>query len=132
MQSRFETDFSGGQATKHEAQVAVGDSGGGAFIKRGDTWELAGVLFAADRNPEQPKRTSIQGNLTLIADLSVYRDQILAVIACDDDRDCIDARRARAPSSCGEGFAWSLVAPLLVRRRWPSWAPLRRRRREPS
>ena len=49
--------------------MAVGDSGGGAFIKRGDTWELAGVLFAADRNPEQPKRTSIQGNLTLIADL---------------------------------------------------------------
>ena len=135
--SAFETDFSGGQATKHEAQVAVGDSGGGAFIKRGDTWELAGVLFAADRNPEQPKRTSIQGNLTLIADLSVYRDQILAFVACDDDRDCIEARRrtrqaSSCSSACGEGFAWSLVVPLLVRRRWPSWARLRRRRREPS
>ena len=130
--SAFDTDFSANPATEHEAQVAVGDSGGGAFIKRGDTWELAGVLFASDHDAGQTQRTAIQGNLTLIADLSVYRDQILAVIACDDDRDCIDARRARAPSSCGEGFAWSLVAPLLVRRRWPSWAPLRRRRREPS
>ncbi len=140
----FETDFSGEGATEHEAQVAIGDSGGGAFIKRGDTWELAGVLFASSQHPDQTERTAIRGNLTYIADLSVYRDQILAVMACDDDLACIDERRTRRASSCtsicGEGFAWSLVVPLLVgppfrplfRRRWPSWVRLRRRPRAPS
>jgi hypothetical protein len=144
----FETNFSGKGATEHEAQVALGDSGGGAFIERGDTWELAGVLFAASLYPGQAKRTSIRGNLTYIADLSIYRDQILAIMACDDDLECVREGRARRASSCtsncGDGFAWSLVAALLVRprfkplfrplfkRRWPSWVRLRRRPRAPS
>lgn len=139
----FETDFSGRGATEHEAQVTIGDSGGGAFIEHDGTWELAGVLFAAEQYENQAKRTAIQGNLTYIADLSVYREQILAVMACDRDAACLEEHADRASpctSICGEGFAWSVVVPLLVRRRSrllvrrtsPSWARRRRRPLAPS
>jgi hypothetical protein len=67
--------------TPHEAQVGVGDSGGAAFIKRDDTWELAGVLFAARGVDGQAKRTSLYGNLTFAADLAAYRGQILEIIS---------------------------------------------------
>lgn len=134
----FETDFSTRDGTEHEAQVTVGDSGGGAFIKRDGTWELAGILFAENQYDEQPRRTAIAGNLTYVADLSVYRDQIFAAMDCDGDYPCMRQRMARRASSCqsvcGEGFAWSGVVLLLVRprstRTWPSWA--RRRRRPPA
>ncbi len=86
----FSTSFSGTGQTEHEAQVAVGDSGGGAFIKNGGTWELAGLLFAASTFDEQPASTSIYGNATYAADLSVYRDQILALTSVPGCRDGLD------------------------------------------
>ena len=132
----FDTSFSRTEGTRYEAQVTLGDSGGGAFIKQGDRWELAGVLFAADQYTARDERSATFGDLSYIADLSRYRAQILDVMACAGERACIDTRWTRRSASCndtcGEGFAFCLVVPLLVRRRWPSWARYRRRPRAPA
>jgi hypothetical protein len=37
-------------ATSYEALAADGDSGGGAFVKVGDQWQLAGTLVYATGN----------------------------------------------------------------------------------
>jgi len=85
-------DLSGG--TSSEAQAVVGDSGGAVFLKNGDGWELAGILFAIDAYEGQPINTSLDGNASFAADLSYYRTQIEAIVdvpACsnglDDDGD---------------------------------------------
>lgn len=86
----FTTRFDPQPATEHEAQAAPGDSGGAAFIKNDGQWELAGVLFATNGHPGQPDKLSLEGNLTLIADLSYYRDEILGLTAspaCNDGLD---------------------------------------------
>lgn len=86
----FSTRLSPVDPSEHEATVAVGDSGGGAFIKNGDAWELAGVLFAASTWDGQPAHTTLYGNVTFAADLSVYRDQILETIGPPACRDGLD------------------------------------------
>jgi hypothetical protein len=63
-----------------EAQATTGDSGGGVFYKNGPNWQLAGVMVAAAGYSGQPANTAVFGNSTFIADLSVYRPQILAVV----------------------------------------------------
>lgn len=64
----------GGSA--HEAQGAVGDSGGAAFAWTGSGWELAGLLYAISIFSGQPNESSLYGQATYAADLSIYRDQI--------------------------------------------------------
>jgi hypothetical protein len=88
--------------TTDEGQGATGDSGGALFIKNGSVWELAGVLFAIGPFPGQPDSTALQGkasqpvgNLTFAANLSIYRDQIVAITRpecaneIDDDGDTL-------------------------------------------
>jgi hypothetical protein len=90
---RFSTEFtsvSSPSATAHEAQAATHDSGGAAFVKNGDSWELVGDLFVVGRYDDQPAATSLYGNLTFASDLSLYREQILAIITlagCEDGLD---------------------------------------------
>lgn len=60
--------------TEHNAQGASGDSGGGVFVKRGDGWELSGVMLSVIHREE------LNASATFIADLSVYRGQIVATI----------------------------------------------------
>ncbi len=77
-------------ATADEAAGANGDSGGGAFIKVGGDWYLAGTIFAISQYTDQPSTTSIYGNKLFAVDLSFYRDDILAVIeqkSCSDGLD---------------------------------------------
>ncbi len=77
------TSFDAG-GSAHEAQGATGDSGGAAFVwnDSDSQWQLVGVLFAIGaRYTNQPSGTSLYGNITLTADLSVYRPQILDVMA---------------------------------------------------
>ena len=85
-------DDSGFSVTAYEAQGAVGDSGGAVFAWTGSSYELAGIVigittFVVPANPPncpvdepQPAETSIYGNETLAADLSVYRDEIVATM----------------------------------------------------
>jgi hypothetical protein len=73
----FATLFTPGDP--EEAQAALGDSGGGAFVLRGGSWQLAGILFAVENHPGQPPQTSLEGNASYAADLSRYRDEIEAL-----------------------------------------------------
>jgi hypothetical protein len=119
----FNTLFDAGLPTAHEAQAAVGDSGGAAFVAAGNGYELAGILYAIYGYGGQPSSTSLYGNGTLAADLSYYRSQILAltaVAACsnglDEDGDglvdtedpgCLDLAdgfETNALVACDDGF----------------------------
>jgi hypothetical protein len=64
----------------NEAQAASGDSGGGVFWKVGGQWQLGGVMLFVDNADGQPNFTSVFGNDTYAANLSTYRDQIIAVV----------------------------------------------------
>ncbi len=74
----YHTDFSAlgsGQATDK-------DSGGGVFIYDAvqQRWELSGIILGIATYEGQPAGTSAGGNLTYIADLSYYADQISTVV----------------------------------------------------
>jgi hypothetical protein len=74
----FGTEFheSGPGHSTHEAQAATGDSGGAAFAWNGSSYELAGILLGIISYDGQPAETALYGNVTVAADLSVYRDEI--------------------------------------------------------
>lgn len=68
--------------TDHECQTANLDSGGALFAKKGPNWELAGILWASGVYLGQNLNTSaLRGNASIAADLSVYRDDIMAITA---------------------------------------------------
>ena len=69
----------------NEMQAATGDSGGGVFYKRGNSWELLGIMLAVDvgSNLDQPDgglNMAVFGDTTYMADLSVYYGEITQVI----------------------------------------------------
>lgn len=74
----FSTVFRKGLPTAREAQAGVGDSGGPVFASSGGGFELAGILLGVSA---QSQAAALFGDRTLAADLSVYRDQILGVLA---------------------------------------------------
>lgn len=69
-----------------ESQGATGDSGGAAFALEGSQWKLAGLVYAIGTFVDQPSQTSLYGNVTYYADLAVYRDEILDIIALPEPR----------------------------------------------
>jgi hypothetical protein len=73
----FATLFSAGEP--REAQAALGDSGGAAFVQRRGGWQLAGIMFSVATFSDQPPQSAVVGNATHLADLSHYRDEILAL-----------------------------------------------------
>jgi len=82
----FFTTFDDPTAPAHvsdEAQAADGDSGGGAFVKQGNTWELAGILFAVGTYDGHLNNSALRGEATIIADLTHYRQQILDLTASE-------------------------------------------------
>ena len=74
----FRTDF---DDEAGQAQAATYDSGGGVFVKNGDEWQLAGIMLAVSTYSGQPAGTSVFGESTYIADLSVYSNEITGVQA---------------------------------------------------
>ena len=76
-------------ATEHEAQAAVGDSGGGVFVRREGQWLLAGIMLSVSGQQRSPSSSTLYGDRTFVADLSFYRKQILRWTrpACSDERD---------------------------------------------
>jgi hypothetical protein len=81
----FYTDFddpNAADATDHEAQAMFHDSGSGVFAKENGQRVLAGITHAVGIFPSQPGGTftAVYGNQTFVADLSFYRDQIMAAM----------------------------------------------------
>lgn len=67
----------------NEAQVVSGDSGSGVFYKRNGVWELIGIVNAQLSGlgvDGQSTTNAIYGNYSTFADLSFYRNEILAVM----------------------------------------------------
>ena len=75
------TTFDAGPPSS-EAQAAYGDSGGPVFRKNGSLWELTGLILTVEGFSGQPDpgANSIYGDVTLAADLSFYRSQIVAIV----------------------------------------------------
>jgi hypothetical protein len=65
-----------------EAQAVLNDSGGAVFAKVDGQWQLAGIIYSVEGFSGQPNPifTAVFGNETLLADLSFYRPQIVAVV----------------------------------------------------
>jgi hypothetical protein len=74
-------------AVRNEAQATLGDSGAGVFVQRNGIWELAGSMDTIGQ-ASVPERgfvnglapNAVYGDRSNAADLSVYRDQIRAVV----------------------------------------------------
>ena len=97
----------GGPAT--EGTAVTGDSGGAAFALRGEGWVLQGILVARAVHEKQPGEIVAFGNLSEIADLSLYRGRIVAVI--DPMAGAVEVAVALLVLAAGFGLA------ILSRRR---------------
>jgi hypothetical protein len=84
------TYYTGGTAYADEAQATSGDSGGAVFSFVGGQWVLSGIMVAEATYVNQPTNvtptvsngsgTAVFGDESYIADLSVYRNEILAIV----------------------------------------------------
>lgn len=123
----FYTDFTKA-GTRHEAHATTGDSGGPVFTRKGSRWEIAGVMYATNGFVGQPEKSTIYGNLTYVADIAYYRDQIIEIMTpqcgnghltideeCDDGNtsagDCCSAtcRFEPAANVCDDGLTCSVA-----------------------
>ncbi len=75
----FAHRFDPGPGGNAESQAAQGDSGGAVFLRRGDGWELAGILILIQRHASQPGNSAVAGNLSFAADVAAYVEQIHAI-----------------------------------------------------
>ncbi|MFQ5415568.1 MAG: hypothetical protein ACE5FL_00825 [Myxococcota bacterium] len=76
------TTFDPPPDTSDESQGANGDSGGAVFAVDEGVWELAGIMLYVANYPGQFGNTSsLYANDTISADLSYYRQEILAATA---------------------------------------------------
>jgi hypothetical protein len=64
--------------TNLEAQAIQGDSGSSVFFKRGNQWELGGIVNATFTYTDQPGHWAVYGNTSMISDLSYYNKNYLA------------------------------------------------------
>lgn len=79
--TRFDDeDYTGTAPLPSEAQATNGDSGGAGFTLVGGQWKLSGIMVNVLTYSNQPTSTAVFGDQTLFADLSVYRDEILAIV----------------------------------------------------
>jgi hypothetical protein len=64
-------------STPHEASATLGDSGGAVFAKRDDEWQLIGLITSVGGTIDKPKQATAFGDLTYVADLASYRQEII-------------------------------------------------------
>lgn len=74
-------DYTGVNPLASEAQASNGDSGGAVFQFSDGVWKLSGIMIAVSKPLNgQPDDTVLFGDQTFIADLSYYREQIVALV----------------------------------------------------
>ena len=84
-QTAFRTTFNS-TGTPYEDQGSIGDSGGAVFHQgTSGGWTLAGIMFTINNIVGQPQGTSVFGDMTYSADLSVYRSEIYHTMALPGD-----------------------------------------------
>lgn len=90
-------------ATRFEAQVAVGDSGGALFVFQRGHFSLAGILILRSQEPGQPHALTLFGNRTFAADIAHYREQLIALTRpdCSDELDNDDDGEIDFPDDAG-------------------------------
>ena len=82
-ETAFQTTFS---LTPSNAQGAPGDSGGAVFHQDASgQWTLVGIMFTINNLVGQPAGTSVFGDITYSADLSIYRSEIYHTMALPGD-----------------------------------------------
>jgi hypothetical protein len=65
----------------HSFQLTPGDSGGGVFRQVGGVWQLTGINIAEGIFENQnPFTSAVFGNTSYMADLSVYRSEIMTLV----------------------------------------------------
>jgi hypothetical protein len=74
-------DDPAGSGSTHEGQLALLDSGGGAFVRRGASWYLAGSNSYVDDgpDPDSAANPSGYGDFSIMAHLPSYRAQIQTI-----------------------------------------------------
>jgi hypothetical protein len=83
-ETAFATQFTGN--TLYDAQGSPGDSGGAVFHQDGSgQWTLTGIMFTVNYLVGQPEGTSVVGDTTYSADLSIYRSEIYHTMAIPGD-----------------------------------------------
>jgi len=79
--AEFRADYTQFGGQHNEFQLTPGDSGGGVFRQVGGLWELTGLNLATGTFASQNAFTqSAFGNVSYMADLSIYRDQIMSIV----------------------------------------------------
>jgi hypothetical protein len=118
----FDPPYSG-QTTPHEAQAAVGDSGGAVFVKRDGEWQLLGMMISVSAHRDRANgdgdfSTSSYGDQTYAVDLTQYREEILRWTrpACSNERDDDGDDRIDFPQDPG----CSTASDRDERDEWPS------------
>lgn len=124
--------------TFNDAQAVQRDSGSPLFFDTGSGFELGGLVFGAGVFNNQPNNTALFNNVTFIADLAEYRDQILVYngdLTGDqtvdvDDLDLVLSRFGRSVQAghyeLGDGTGDGLVGIddlNLVLRNWTAPGP---------
>jgi hypothetical protein len=110
--------------TSDEAQLASGDSGGGAFQKNGGVWQLVGILDAEgeETTPPQPASTSVYGDGSYMADIATYRSEIVAVLNTSPVPDLAITRSGTNALLCWPdmGVTYNLQSSSSLKA--PSWS----------
>jgi hypothetical protein len=70
-----------GSGTAYEGQLALLDSGGGAFVRRGGSWQLAGTNYMVDNGtaPGSTASPAGYGAVSLMTHLPTYRGLVDAI-----------------------------------------------------
>lgn len=79
----YYTIFDDGQSLP-ECQATSGDSGGSVFSINAMATELAGIMYAIGPTPGQPSNIALFTNLTFVARLDWYRDEIISITVLPD------------------------------------------------
>jgi hypothetical protein len=106
--------------TRQEAVAAKGDSGGAVFarsdpLEPDSPWTLAGLLFSVASPSDHPSNSSFYGDVTWVADLSKYRNQILALVypggggASRANSEASESGSSSLPQSVSTLVLWAVV-----------------------